>query len=278
MTDTSALPLYYPGKSLADMEAMLRADYLRRSGWLESAGRKMALRDGAPVPWFTYPAIAFLERELTPDLALFEYGGGQSTLYWARRLARVEAVDHDPAFTAHIGPRLPANARLDLVAEDAPLAPGLARHAACAPALPEPERSVRTLRSGQLNAPFRAYALQLLSHPQGAFDVVVVDGMARVLSTWAAIRHFRKNGFIVFDNADRAEYAAAYDMLEAAGYRRIDFWGLGPVNPYEWCTAIFYHHRSFTQSRWFARRESRRNGGAAAPDGPDGANEPGGAR
>ena len=72
-------PRYYEGLSLADMEARLRKDYLTASGWLESAEAKLALRGGKPIPWFTYAAIHFLERELSPDLALFEYGAGQST-------------------------------------------------------------------------------------------------------------------------------------------------------------------------------------------------------
>ena len=37
MTDTPQLPLYYAGKSLADMEKALRRHYLASSGWLESA-------------------------------------------------------------------------------------------------------------------------------------------------------------------------------------------------------------------------------------------------
>jgi hypothetical protein len=47
------LRLYYSGKTLSDMEVMLRNGYLLKSGWLESAERKLALRNGEPVPWFT---------------------------------------------------------------------------------------------------------------------------------------------------------------------------------------------------------------------------------
>ncbi|MEM9128158.1 MAG: FkbM family methyltransferase [Pseudomonadota bacterium] len=251
MPQHDPLPLYYPGKTLADMEAMLRVQYLRSSGWLESAEHKLARRDGKPLPWFTYAAIAFLERNLPPDLAMFEYGGGQSTLYWAERLRRVVSIDHDPAFAQHLQGRLPEHAELKIIAEgqNGPLAvPGLLDQM---PQLSDPERTTRTYRSGQLNHAFRDYALQILDYPADSFDVVVVDGMARILSTWAAIQHFRRGGFIIFDNADRDEYRPAYDMLEEAGYRRLDFWGLGPINPYEWCTSVFYHAQRFTQSRWF---------------------------
>ena len=252
------LPLYYPGKSLDDMEAMLRTRYLRDSGWLESAGAKLALRNGKPLPWFTYGAIAFLERVLPRDLALFEYGGGQSTLYWASRLARVVSVDHDPAFGAHIRPDLPDHAALHIVPEGADNALITPELRAALPALNDPPRDTRTYRSGQLNQAFRDYALQILSYPPDSFDVVVIDGMARNLSTWAAIRHFRRGGFIIFDNADRDAYSPAYRMLEDAGYRRLDFWGLGPINPYEWCTSVFYRHATFPDTTWFpAARPTR---------------------
>lgn len=246
------LPLYYPNKTLDDMEQMLRKQYLLHSGWLESAERKVAVREGRPLPWFTYPAISFLEGIIDPSLSLFEYGGGQSTLYWADRLASVVSIDHDKAFTAYLHKLLPENARLSLVEEEERIDPGLLARARGYPELSDPPRNEKTFRSGQLNVAFRNYALQLLAWPDAHFDMVVIDGMARVMSTWAAVRHFPRDGFIVFDNADREEYRAAYDLLDDAGYRRIDFWGLGPVNPYEWCTTVF--HRTGNGKRWFMPR------------------------
>lgn len=221
------LPLYYEGMTLPDMERALRNDYLTRSGWLESANSKLSVRGGKPLPWFTYGAIAFLERVISPDLALFEYGGGQSTHYWAERLRRVVSIDHDPAFAALIRPALPDHAEFLIVEEGAAPSAHQERMSVNQPVFTDPERTVQSYRSGQLNVAFRSYGLQILEHPPNRFDVVVVDGMARVLSTWAAIRHFRRDGFIVFDNSDRDFYRQAYDMLGDAGYRRLDFWGDG---------------------------------------------------
>ena len=251
MTDKPALPLYYADKSLADMESMLRNNYLTSSGWIESAYSKLALRNGKPIPWFTYSAISFLERELTADVSIFEYGGGQSTLYWADRVKKVVSVDHDRAFVAHVSGTLPANAEIRLVEEGR----SVTGQVTGLPELVDPPRDTRTYRSGQLNVAFQDYALKVLDYPRDHFDVVIVDGMARTLSTWAGIQHFNSGGFIVFDNSDRDFYQQAYDKLEAAGYRRIDFWGLGPINPYEWCTSVFYQPQRFTGTQWFPRVE-----------------------
>jgi len=233
------------------MLGMLRSNYLKSSGWLESADQKLALRQGQPVPWFTYSAISFLEKNLPSHLSMFEYGGGQSTVYWANRIKQVQSVDHDISFGEFIRPKLPVNAQMSIITENQSVSGIDQSLLHDLPQLSDPVRDIRTFRSGQLNTLFQAYALEILKYPKNSFDVVIVDGMARILSTWAAIKSFQNNGFIVFDNSDRDFYQPAFDMLEYHGYRRIDFWGMGPINPYEWCTSVFYQAAEFRQTRWF---------------------------
>jgi hypothetical protein len=237
------------------MEAALRRQYLTQSGWLDSAESKLSQRAGKPVPWITYAAIHFLEQEIGGEQSIFEYGGGHSTLYWAERVRRVVAVDHDPAVAAYLRQRLPPNAELILSEENEPISERLASLSRNSPSLVDPE-PIQAYRSGQPNEPFRAYALKLLEFSPMEFDVVIVDGKARVLSTWAAIRYFKKRGFIVFDNADLDLYQTAYSFLDASGYRRIDFYGLGPINPYGWCTAVFYQPAHFLATKWFKSEPS----------------------
>ena len=75
----------------------------------------------------------------------------------------------------------------------------------------------RNYRSGLLSRPFAAYAAEVLRYPEGYFDVIVVDGMARVLTAWLGSERVKENGFILFDNSDREDYAAGYALLERAG-------------------------------------------------------------
>jgi hypothetical protein len=49
---------------------------------------------GRPLPWYTYPAIEYLERLALDGARIFEFGCGNSTRYWCRRGARVTAVEH----------------------------------------------------------------------------------------------------------------------------------------------------------------------------------------
>ena len=49
---------------------------------------------GRPIPWYTYPAIEYLERLSLEGTRIFEFGCGNSTRYWCRRGASVTAVEH----------------------------------------------------------------------------------------------------------------------------------------------------------------------------------------
>jgi len=52
-------------------------------------------KNGNPIPWFTYPAIEYLNNLDLSDLKVFEYGSGFSTLYWSKRCKYVVSVEHD---------------------------------------------------------------------------------------------------------------------------------------------------------------------------------------
>jgi hypothetical protein len=82
--------------------------------------------------------------------------------------------------------------------------------------------------------------LEIIKYPPNYFDVVVIDGQARVLSAWLAAKFVKPNGIIVFDNSDREFYSPGFELLANDGYKRIDFYGTGPINMYEWCTSIFF--------------------------------------
>ena len=58
------------------------------------------------LPWFSYGAIDFLEGFLRPEMRVFEFGSGGSTIFFAHRCARVESVEDDPAWALRVRERL----------------------------------------------------------------------------------------------------------------------------------------------------------------------------
>lgn len=222
----------------------LAADYLMSSGWIESVRCGEALDSNGPVPWFTYSATRYLSSIVQSNYRVLEFGAGNSTLWWAERVSEVITVEHDPNWADKVRNRNLLNVT---VVERAMGDPILYPHSEVILkefyplqlAAKLSEDPTRNYRAGLLDNDFHSYCSVLLNYPAGYFNIIVVDGMARILSAWLASRQLADDGIIVFDNSDRVEYSDAYRYLEQSGYSRIDFSGLGPLNTYEWCTSIF---------------------------------------
>jgi len=92
---------------------------LRKYGYLAAIGWPRSTRlgepvdaQGMPIPWMTYPAVAFLEPRLRSSFRVFEYGSGNSTFWWAARVGYVESCEHDSDWVSRLQERLPDNVRL----------------------------------------------------------------------------------------------------------------------------------------------------------------------
>lgn len=182
-----------------------RKSWLRQVGWWESFRARAALdRNWRPVPWYTYPAIAFLDGRAGREWEIFEYGSGSSTLWWATRVASVTACESDEDWFRKVDAEKPDNVTLLL----------------------------RGLGEG-------GYARTLAGYP-GRFDVIVIDGFERNECAALALQALKPGGVVVWDNSDRERYAPGMDLLASQGFRRIDFSGPGPGAVRGWMTSVFY--------------------------------------
>jgi hypothetical protein len=216
--------------------------YLEKRGWFESLDGIPRNKDGL-VPWITYPAFRQLQRVVKSDAKVFEYGCGGSSHWWASRAAEVTSVEHDAAWAARVTEGAPANLKIITRAMDESCSKKhqamVAKFFADPPELPVSPVAEHNIMHGLLCKEFTAYATEIGAFEKQSFDVIVVDGMARVLTAWLAAQYVKPDGVIVFDNTDRWQYNGAYKMLNEAGFRRIDYYGPGPVNRQEWCTSLF---------------------------------------
>ena len=216
--------------------------YLEKRGWFESLDGIPRNKNGL-VPWITYPAFRQLQRIVRPGSRVFEYGCGSSSHWWASCAAQVTSVEHDAAWAARVAQSAPAN--LKIVTRAMNESCSEERHAAVAaffahpPELPVSPLVEHNIMHGLLCKEFVAYATEICTFEKSSFDVIVVDGMARTLTAWLAAQYSKPDGIVVFDNTDRWQYNGAYRALNAAGFRRIDYYGPGPVNRQEWCTSLF---------------------------------------
>lgn len=196
------------GVSLSDQQwvGAKLSPHLVECGWVASSRSKRPVAaDGSPLPWYTYPAICFLERSLPNSVTVFEYGCGNSTLWWSERAEHVVACEHDEAWYREMADRVPDSVDL---------------------------RHIELVYGGNY--------CKLAASMVSAFDVVVIDGRDRVNCALNVIAALKPGGVIVWDNTEREYYQSGYDFLLNNGFRRIDFVGFGPVNPEPWSTSVFY--------------------------------------
>ncbi len=187
-------------------------NHFMTSGWLNSVccGRPVDAK-GLPIPWYTYPAIEFIERVAPPDANVFEWGAGQSTLWWSRRAGRVVSVEHDAAWHATVRASLPPQVELFHLAS-------------------EP-----------------SYSEQIKQYPKHSFNVVVIDGQWRNECALLAAEYAHPSAIIIFDNSDRRAFAAGMTHLGRNGWRRIDFFGGIPSYLYKNCTSVFFKDEGMLQ-------------------------------
>jgi precorrin-6B methylase 2 len=186
------------------VQIMLKS-YIKDSGWLNSFHTKRSVdANGNPLPWVTYPFIHFIEERLNTGMALFEYGSGNSSRWYAKNVGTVTAVEHDEEWYKLVKNQIPANASVVY-------------------------RSLDGV----------AYEEEVFSAKK-LYDLVIVDGRKRVNCVKCAYKSIAENGVIVLDNSDRPSYQEAHDFMKGKGFKKIDFWGLSPITAHLCCTTVFY--------------------------------------
>ena len=164
------------------------------------------MRDGVIVPWYTYPAIEYLNSLDFAGKRVFEYGSGNSSRYWARKVAQVVSVEDHRDWHARVSSNLADNQTLLLREES------------------------------------QAYAEAILEDA-GCYDIVVIDGNHRPACARAALDRVADGGLIVLDNSDWYHKVAAW-LREHGDFIQVDFYGFGPINHYTWTTSLFISRKA----------------------------------
>lgn len=164
-------------------------------------------KEGNPIPWYTFPAIEYIKQLDLSSKRIFEFGSGNSSLFWADIAKEVTSVEEDEKWY---------HSRL---------------------------KAKRNNMKILLKEKEKEYYNSILEE-NGDFDVIVIDGKARDKCCRTALKKIKRNGLIILDNTDWAskfdELARAVKILKDAGLIQVDFCGLGPINDYAWSTSFFF--------------------------------------
>lgn len=180
--------------------------YLLETGWLNTFKKGNPIDSNfKPIPWFTYSAIDFLDGQLRPDFTLLEFGGGNSTLYFAERMKGVVSFEHDSAWYNKLQLKVPQNVELILTSSE----------------------SAEEYLSKSKNLMKR-------------FDLVVIDGLFRNECLSSSMNLINNNGIIILDDSERSDYEDGIRVLIDIGFKKLDFTGIAPGIFFKKCTTIFY--------------------------------------
>lgn len=169
--------------------------YLHLSGWVRSLQENKPVdAHGNPVPWMNFSLIELLDRSLSRDLTLFEFGSGYSTIFFTNRVKHVTSVETDKLWFDYITSTAGANLNVKL---------------------------------GRVDID-GAYC-RLVRSPDTTYDVIVVDGRDRVNCMKQSLHALSDRGVIVLDDSQRSRYREGIRYLEENGFGHLHIGGLSPT-------------------------------------------------
>ena len=106
-------------KVLSKLLSLRLSGYLMDVGWFNAfkAGEPIG-KNSEPLPWVTYSFIDFISERLNKDFSIFEFGSGNSTLFFAERVKNVTTVEHNADWYNKLKEKLPGNVGLILSKSD----------------------------------------------------------------------------------------------------------------------------------------------------------------
>lgn len=189
-------PLYWV--RIARACAILAFDF----GLLRSMVRRACVTPaGEPLPWYSYPATEFLNQFDFGGRTVFEYGCGNSTVFWSRRARRVVSVEHEAEWYEEV--RRMVGPNVELLHER------------------DPDQYIAAVHRFDER-----------------YDVIVIDGQSRLRCAREALTRMNRGGFIILDNSDW--FPDTSKTLRDSGLLEVDFFGFGPLNDYTSATSVYF--------------------------------------
>ena len=202
----TVLKLFSEPKILSALLSQREFGYLSEIGWFESFKEQKSIdKEAKPIPWFSYPFIDFLTPRLTKDLVIFEFGSGNSTLFFADKVKKVVSIEHNKDWYQMVRKTKPSNVELVQTETDS----------------------------------IKDY-LQYFLNLNDKLDIVIVDGLHRNECLINACDNLLSNGVIILDDSERTEYKVGIESIIGRGFKRLELWGISPGYLYRKSTTVFY--------------------------------------
>ena len=182
------------------------------------------------IPWIPFKAIKWLDKYLKPEMFVFEYGSGGSTLYFQKHVKKIISIEHDRFWYKKM---LKFFKKKDI---------SFNSYFLIEPEKPlkriQKEKDYQSISKTYSDMIFKKYVNSIDKYPDKYFDVIFIDGRARNSCVKKSIAKIRPDGIIILDNSEREEYQESLSLLSK--YRRIDFYGFGSYSIYPSQTSVWF--------------------------------------
>lgn len=173
-----------------------------------------------PIPWYTYPASEYLDHLNLKNLSVFEYGSGNSTIWWSSKAKTVTSVEDNKEWHQTIQQLLEGKTV---------------------------DYKLETNKNDYISSAHHA-------------DILIIDGSHRreCAEHFANMqtRQTEKSLMLIFDNSDWHPRTIDY-LRNHLKWLQIDFHGFGPINNYTWTTSIFINPTRHHDLRYEKQLESK---------------------
>ena len=135
-------------------------------------------------PWFRDDdEMELFEKYLVPDLRVFEWGSGGSTVKYGSMVKKWISIEHDLNWYLNVKAKVTQN------------------------------ENVRVFRVDKFND-YKRYSRAISYWPKNYFDLVFVDGRARVACARNAHAHLKDDGYLILHDCKRERYREIFEMYE----------------------------------------------------------------
>jgi len=165
---------------------------------------------GALKPLVTFEAAEWLERFLTKDKTVFEYGSGGSTLFTAKLAGKLVSIEHDRGFYNLISTLLKRNNIYNcdyILHEPVPVEDFISYHA-------KDYESFSSCSGKYRGFSFENYCKAICPYQDNFFDLVFIDGRARPSCIFQALWKIKAGGFLMVDDSERGELDNVKQLLK----------------------------------------------------------------
>jgi hypothetical protein len=159
-------------------------------------------------PWYTPKANQFLEKKIKNINRIFEFGSGNSSIWFAERTKEYIAVENDSSWYTQVTKKLKEK---NLINTNLLFVP------------PDKNKTdfdwekdwpyFKILKHSPDKPEFRHYMYTIDQYPDNHFDCIVIDGHERIGCLLHALPKLSENGMIIFDDSSREKFQKVFSLL-----------------------------------------------------------------